>query len=146
MKCPHCDGVMAREARRHSTKIGTLTVIDTSGTVIVCQTCGVASLSQSELAGYERRAARHVLTVATHASGEVLKFARKALGLRQKDLALLLDTSEQQVSRWEHEQSLDRRLRLAMAALIDIAERNEIGLSELGTQRSRELEIVPRAS
>lgn len=55
-------------------------------------------------------------------------FARKALGLRQKDLAKLLDSNEQQVSRWEHERELDRRLRLALLALLYEAESPEEGL------------------
>jgi hypothetical protein len=84
MKCPNCDGEMIRKDRRHTTRIGAITVVDTSGMAETCKSCGTASLSEDELAGYERRAARLVLTVAKDAPGEALKFARKSLGLRQK--------------------------------------------------------------
>lgn len=86
-----------------------------------------------------------MLTTAEHVGGDVLKYGRKSLGLRQKDLATLLDTNEQQVSRWEHDAEIDRRLRLAMSALLDVALRNEDGLSEPAGNKSRTFEI-PRAS
>jgi DNA-binding transcriptional regulator YiaG len=125
--------------------IGGITVVDTSATAETCPKCGTASLSWAELGGYEYRAAHLMLTQAKHATGEALKYARKVLGLTQKELAVLLDTNEQQISRWEHEETVDRRLRLAMAELLDLSRRGERTLAELGTNASRRLEITPRA-
>jgi DNA-binding transcriptional regulator YiaG len=113
---------------------------------MTCRECGSVSLSQDELAAYERRTARLVLTTAHNVGGEALKFARKALGLRQREMADLLETSEQQVSRWEHQEEVDRRLRLAVAALLDVAERDQGGLADLGANESRTLEVVSKAS
>lgn len=132
---------MSRKGHEHTTKIGAFVVKDGTGMVMTCHNCGTLSLSQDELAGYERRAARLVLTTAEHVGGDVLKYARRSLGLRQKDLATLLDTNEQQVSRWEHDAELDRRLRLAVAALLEIALRGEAGLSELAANASQTLEV-----
>lgn len=119
---------------------------DSTAMVMTCPNCDTVSVSQDELAAYERRAAKLILTTAQHASGEVLKFARKSLGLRQKDLAELLGSNEQQVSRWEHEAQLDRRLRLAVVALLDVAERGEDALAELAANGSPKLSIVRAAS
>jgi len=143
--CHDCDIELVRKPLKHTTTIGKITVVDTSATAETCPNCGTASLSSAELGGYQVRAAHLVLTQAKHATGEALKYARQVLGLRQKDLAVLLDTNEQQISRWEHEEVLDRRLRLAMAELLDLSQRSGFSLPELGTNGSRQLEITPRA-
>jgi|SRR5688572_10268544 len=143
--CHECDIRLIRKPWKHTTTIGAITVVDTSATAEVCPKCGTASLSQDELGGYEHRAAHLVLTQARRATGEALLFARKALGLRQKDLAVLLDTNEQQISRWEHQDTVDRRLRLAMAELLDLSQRRGFNLPEIETNGSRRLEITPPA-
>lgn len=141
MKCPNCDGQMVEKPHVHQTQIGVVTVFEPNSTVMTCESCGTVSYSDAELSAYERRAARLVLTQASHVQGDVMKFARKALGLRQKDLATLLGTNEQQVSRWENSPEIDRRLRLAMAELLDISERDDDGLSTLAASNSNRLTI-----
>jgi len=143
--CHECDIKLVRGPWKHTTTIGKITVVDTSATAETCPQCGTASLSQDEAEGYQHRAAHLVLTQAKHATGEALKYARSILGLKQKELAVLLDTNEQQISRWEHEETIDRRLRLAVAELLDLSQRGERSLAELGTNGSRQLEITPRA-
>ena len=90
-----------------------------------CPSCGDVSLSGDELAGYERRAARLILTESERVGGNVLRYARAALGLRQRDLARILRRNEQQISRDEHAEDLPMDLRLAVAELLERAERGE---------------------
>jgi DNA-binding transcriptional regulator YiaG len=125
MKCPNCDSRMVRRAHEHKTRIGAVTVKDASKTAMTSTACGTVSLAQVELAGYERRAAALVLAAAERVGGDVVKFARKSLGLLQKDFAALLDSSEQQVSQWEHEPEVDRLLRFAVLGLLRLAETGE---------------------
>ncbi len=119
MKCFKCEGKLAARGYEHVTKIAGFTVTDGTGHVLVCEQCGEPSIGAVELAGYERRAAQQILMGAEKpVSGAVLKYARKALGLKQKEMAALLGTNEQQVSRWENEPEADRRLRLAVASIL----------------------------
>lgn len=123
MKCPDCGGKLARGVYVHVTKVAGFTVSDGTGQVLRCSECEGPVLSSKELGAYERRAALEILTAAKKpVSGAVLKFARKALGLRQKELAELLDSNEQQISRWENEPEIDRRLRLAVASLLGLTQ------------------------
>ena len=123
MNCPNCEGKMTRRAYQHVTKIAGFTVTDGTGHVLRCDQCEAPLLSSAEVAGYERRAAKQILMTAERpVSGAVLKYARKALVLRQKEMGALLATNEQQISRWEKEDELDRRLRLAVASLLAMAE------------------------
>ena len=123
MNCPNCGGKLTRRAYQHVTKIAGFTVTDGTGHMLRCDQCEAPLLSLAEVAGYERRAAKQILMTAERpVSGAVLKYARKALGLRQKQMADLLATNEQQISRWENDDEIDRRLRLAVASLLAMAE------------------------
>jgi DNA-binding transcriptional regulator YiaG len=66
----------------------------------VCQACGEEYTSSEDLGRLELTIARALLD-AGEASGEVFKFARKAMGLRAADLARLLSVTPETVSRWE---------------------------------------------
>jgi len=140
MKCPNCERQMAQRGYSHVTKVGGFTVTDGTGMVPFCAECGGASLSSADLSGYEMRAARLILTGSKEVSGEVLKFARKALGLRQKDLASVLRCNEQHLSRLEGAEKLDMNLRLAVAMLLDIALTGGTP-SEVGSSGEHKLEI-----
>lgn len=140
MKCPKCSERMARRGYKHVTKIGGYTVTDASGMVETCLACGEVSLSSEELAGYERRAARLMLTELASANGAVLRYARAALGLRQRDLAKILRRNDQQISRDEHADDLQMDLRLAVAELLERAERGE-SLDRVGASTGNSLEI-----
>jgi len=131
MNCPNCGGKMTRRGYQHVTKIAGFTVTDGSGHVLRCEACEQPLISSAEAAGYERRAAMQILMTAEKpVPGAVLKYARKALGLRQKEMAELLATNEPQISRWENEPEIDRRLRLAVAGLLAMAQ-SGVGVDEV---------------
>jgi hypothetical protein len=140
MKCPNCNERMTRRGYEHVTRVGGYTVTDGSAMVETCPNCGEVSLSSAELAGYERRAARLILTEGKRVNGAVLKYARKALGLRQKDLAAVIQRNEQQLSRDENADDLPLDLRLAVAELLSRAERGE-RLDLVGANPARTLKI-----
>ncbi len=70
---------------------------------------GHHTVGQAELEESERRAALVTLTELNAPSGAVLRFARKAMGLRQVDLARALGTSAETVCRWESNQHIAGR-------------------------------------
>lgn len=81
-------------------------------------------LSLRQLAGYQRRAARTILQDVQNVEPEVLRYARKALGLTQADLGALLGVSAETVSRWESgAEPFKPAIQLALAGLLDTAER-----------------------
>lgn len=66
----------------------------------VCEACGEEYVAGEDLGRFERTIARTLLD-AGEASGEAFKFARKAMGLREVDLAQVLGVTPETVSRWE---------------------------------------------
>lgn len=140
MKCPNCNEQLTRQGYEHVTRVGGYTVSDATGMIQACPACGEVSLSSDELSGYERRAARLIMAESKRVGGAVLKFARKALGLRQRDLALILRRNEQQISRDENSEDLPMDLRLAVAELLDRAERGE-RLDLVGASTEKTLHI-----
>lgn len=62
---------------------------------------GSWGMRSEDLGRLELEAAIAVLTQAGSINGDELKFARKAMDLRQPDLAALLDVTTETVSRWE---------------------------------------------
>jgi hypothetical protein len=141
MKCPNCNERMVRRGYEHVTKVGGFTVTDGTGMVDTCPSCGVVSLSSEELAGYERRAARLILTEGARVGGAVLRYARSALGLRQKDLAAILRRNAEHMSRLEREDELPMDLRLAVAELLNRADRGE-PLDRVGASTGRKLTVA----
>ena len=113
---------LTRKGYAHVTQVGGHRVVD--GSAMVRQdAAGNVILSHEELAGYERRAARVALQELKSVDGKVLKFARKALELRQVDLAELLDYRAEQISRWENSiEGIPRAVQLAVAELLCIVE------------------------
>jgi len=140
MKCPKCSQRMTRRAYEHVTRVGGYTVTDASGMIETCVECGEGSLTSDELAGYERRAARLILTEGVRVGGAVLRYARAALGLRQRDLARILRRNDQQISRDEHSEDLPMDLRLAVAELIERVQRGE-SLDRVGASEGNTLQI-----
>lgn len=143
MKCSNCQEKMVLRGYEHMTKVGGFSVTDGTGQVLSCPGCGTVTLSGKQLAGYERRAAIEILRGAQKpVSGEVLKFARKALSLRQKDLAARLDCNEQQLSRWEQSEAIEMWLRLAMVALLELDQNaGTAGINQVGTQPGSKFEV-----
>lgn len=143
-KCPECGTTMRQRCFEHVTKVGSLRVIDKTAALPVCDFCGTAIISDDQMEAYELNAVRVVLQEAENIDGTVMRFARKALGMTQKELAKCLETNDTQVSRWESEPQVSRRIRLALLALVELSIAGG-SLCELATNRSENLE-VKRAS
>lgn len=89
-------------------------------------------LSLKQLAGYERRAVRTVLREVREVEPEVLRYARRAMGLTQAQLADLLSVTSETISRWETgAEAYKPAVPLALATLLDIFERVGGELGEL---------------
>lgn len=139
MNCPICDASMTMKPHLHETRVGRRLVTDGSAVALQCEKCGTVDLAEDQLAGYERRAARIVLLEASQVGGPEIRFARKALGLRQADLAEALGCNAQQISRYENDDAAEMWLRLAIVALLDRVERGE-SLDNLGKE-TRDLRL-----
>ena len=97
------------------TKVGRYRVEDTR------QQEGELSLKQ--LARSQRRAARTVLRSVRDVEPEVLRYARRAMGFTQAELAGVLGVKAETVSRWETgADAYKPTVPLALAALIDMFE------------------------
>lgn len=119
-RCESCDIPMHVRGYKHVEQVGNVKVTDGTGLAPQCQKCGKVSLLLSDLAGYERRAAALVLRDGKHVDGSVIKYARKALGLRQTELAFLLQCTPETISRWENGANpMKRAEQLAIVALLD---------------------------
>lgn len=99
--CYDCGGRTAPRLYRHTTRIAGVDVVDTGRPVPTCLDCGAVSMSLATLASFERRAAELVFRTGSTITGETMRFARKALGLMQSQLADLLGCATETVSRWE---------------------------------------------
>jgi DNA-binding transcriptional regulator YiaG len=122
---------------KHVEQVGNVRVIDSTSSAWQCQKCDECDMSLEELAGYERRATALVLRDGNHVNGSVIKSARKALGVRQIDLAVLLGCEPETVSRWETgARVMPRAEQFALVALLDGVEHGTIDLkSELRVSR-----------
>jgi DNA-binding transcriptional regulator YiaG len=123
--CPDCSrGTLRRRTVDHVENVGKVKVRDTTAFALVCDECGDYDLAANDLAAYQRRAAAIVLRDGRFVKGAVVRYARKALGLRQVDLAVLLHKSAENISRWETgDIEIPRAEQLAVMACLDAAER-----------------------
>lgn len=97
--------------------------VEDGSAMVVQNDDGTVELSLGDLARYELRAAKIVMMDVPQVSGEALRFARRAMGLRQADLALLLGVDVGTISRWENgAEPFKRSIQLALAGLIDVVE------------------------
>jgi putative zinc finger/helix-turn-helix YgiT family protein len=99
MKCPKCGTRTKRIKAEHSLSVSG---VELRGEVIddTCPACGYATMAASELERFELNAAA---ALASHGvcTGEAFRFIRKALGMRAADVAEVLGTTPETVSRWE---------------------------------------------
>jgi len=139
---------MALRAYAHTEKVGKYKVNDATGHAMQCRKCGDVELTLNELAGYQRRAAALVLREAADVDGAMVKYARKALGMKQTELAERIGCAAETVSRWETGALLIARPeQLAIVAILDGVELAG-GLDayleqEQSARTSRTLEVVP---
>lgn len=125
-KCAECGTAMIRRAHERTTNVAGVKVTDKTALAFECPNCGEYELSLDELRGYELRAAALVLRDGTRVTpdnvGAIVRFARKAMGLKQVVLAGLLDVTSQTVSRWETgAEPVAKTTQLAILALLDLS-------------------------
>jgi DNA-binding transcriptional regulator YiaG len=120
--CRECGGKLVVRAGAVEIDVAGYRVKDPSIRVPVCEKCHWYEMGQLDLEESERRAAIVVLNEIDGPSGHVLKFARKAMGLRQADLARALGSSPETVCRWEANEHIDRQVSLAVAQLLTMYE------------------------
>lgn len=97
--CPKCGA----ELRHHIEHVGRHSISDPTVPHRECGECGWGSeMSLQELAAFERRAARVILIDVAEPDVAVYRYARKSLGLKQSELAVLLGVAPETVSRWEN--------------------------------------------
>lgn len=146
--CPSCGEPMALLGYTHVEDVGGVLVKDATSLAWQCKSCDLTDLSLEDLAGYERRAAALVLRDGTRVDGKVVRDARKALDLRQVDLASLLGCEPETLSRWEsNARPMPRAEQLALVALLDDVEcfGNDIrSLLDKKTRQVAVLEVKPR--
>jgi ribosome-binding protein aMBF1 (putative translation factor) len=131
-RCNECGGMMDTAAKEILTSVGPYTVRDGSSFVLACDACGTVDMSMHEAALYELRAARTVLQDLPRIPGEVMRFARRAMGLRQEDLGTFLGLDRATVSRLETGESpITRQTQLAMLALVKVALDGPDALSDM---------------
>lgn len=124
-RCPICEAGSVRPAgpviEMH---VAGITVRDGTGIVDQCSACGETFVTADALRGYEVRAASVVLREAPdRVSGAVLRYARKALGLRQTELAALLGKNVATISDWESSTLVDATVRTSILWFLDEAQR-----------------------
>jgi DNA-binding transcriptional regulator YiaG len=105
MKCHECNA--DRLERRNvelRTRVGDYVIVDRSVRRPVCAACGTFTIPAATLENVELRAALVAFTEAPRVTGSMIRFARKALGMKQGDLAQRIGTTVESVSRWEREE------------------------------------------
>ena len=130
----------------HTTKVGRFTVKDGgAATHYKRSSDGHRVLSAEQISSLERRAAIAVLHEIELVSGVELKFARKALCLRQPELAEQLGVTVETVSRWENnKEAFKRPIQLALLALLEEVERG--GSLHAPRQVQNERDFIVRVS
>lgn len=120
--CPECGEILVVRGYKHSQLVGPYMVTDESTSAPLCPAGHGPLLTYEQLVGYERRAVKLLLQSGAGKTGAVMRFARKTLGLKQTELAGLLDVAPETVSRWETEANpAPHTTQLALAALVDLA-------------------------
>jgi hypothetical protein len=117
----------------------------------VCKDCDTTEIPAEAVQWCERRAAAVVLREGGEPTGAVLRYARKALDLRQTDLAALLGCASETVSRWEHDKEpASRAVRGALVGFLEGAAMGVLDLAQAlaeargtGVNAPAELEVRP---
>ncbi len=120
MKCLSCEqGSVRHRAIPIVTEVGGHTVKDESLRGLICDACGSYTLEAEQMQKAELRAAITFLRDLKSINGEILRFARKALGLTQAELGKRLHREPETISRWENNaRPMEDWVQLSMAALV----------------------------
>ncbi|MEY4551325.1 MAG: Antitoxin component of bacterial toxin-antitoxin system, MqsA [Pseudomonadota bacterium] len=130
----------------HTTRVGRYTVLDT-GHATEKLFDGSPAITSEELGRLERRAALTVLSEVDAIDGRELKFARKALGLTQAELAQHLGVAMETVCRWETgKEEFKRQTQLAVLRLLEQVERHGEGVLRTPARTRVELTLRAKAS
>jgi DNA-binding transcriptional regulator YiaG len=149
-KCGTCGGRMVPRGYEHMEKVGKYKVKDVTSFAMRCteEKCGEVELTLSQLAGYQRRAAAVVLREAPEVDGSVVKYARRALGMKQADLADHIGCAAETLSRWETGSlKIPRAEQLAIVAVLDgveLAGGLDAYLAQDHARPSKTFEVSPR--
>jgi transcriptional regulator with XRE-family HTH domain len=115
-----CGGEMREQTYVHVEQVGAFKVKDGTMQLPQCEKCGNVEITLDELAGYQRRAAAAALREAPKVDGAMVKYARRALGFKQTELAELLGCASETLSRWETDTApIPRAEQLAIVAILD---------------------------
>jgi DNA-binding transcriptional regulator YiaG len=101
-QCRECGGELAFHGYKHTEKVGRWTVTDTSSMAWQCMRCQLPQLTLDDLQGYQLRAVKTALCSGKF-EGSVVRYARKALGLTQKEIGTVIGYQHETVSRWEND-------------------------------------------
>ncbi len=100
MKCIKCGhGKLKRASEKQRIVVAKILFVSELP-VTLCPKCGESYVAHDVLAGFERGVARR-LAEKGPATGETFRFMRKAIGLPAKEVASLLSTAPETVSRWK---------------------------------------------
>jgi DNA-binding XRE family transcriptional regulator len=144
-RCRECGGETALHSYKHTEKVGPWTVTDGSAMQWQCLACGAPQLSLDDLQTYQLRAAKTALCQGK-TEGGVFRYARKVLGLTQKELGVVIDRKHETISRWENGESDEEEApRAATAALVGVICRVIEGeLPEEMVQAARTMRETPQ--
>jgi transcriptional regulator with XRE-family HTH domain len=121
-ECKRCGGTIELREYRHVTVIDGHEVGDSSQLISRCNACGHFRLTIGDVERYERRAAALVLRSLERASGPAARYARRALGVTQEQLAQLIGYASETISRVENGHlDVERSYQLSLVALLDTA-------------------------
>ncbi len=122
-KCEECGATGTVRIGTHEVrvKVAERTVRSTLCSFPKCEACGDYEIESQQLEELERRAALAVLRDCKEVSGAVLKYARKALGLTQKDLGVALGIVAETISRIENDHERPAMYAHALAGLLERA-------------------------
>jgi DNA-binding XRE family transcriptional regulator len=117
--CVHCGEEATRQQYVHTEEFAGVKVSDPRVQTYICTVCGQPEMTLDLMAKLQRNAASIALRDLSAVKGGVLKYARKAAGLRQVDLGKLLNLAAETISRAETSSgNIDRTLQMAMLGIL----------------------------
>lgn len=143
-RCPSCKGKEFQELRQKDEREVAGYTFGAELKVYQCLSCPESLFALSEVGKFDLEIAGWLARQGV-LSGEAFRFMRKAIGLRAKEVAQLLDLTPETVSRWEKERRLpDRKAMMVMGTLVlDRLNGEDITLKRLRTLGSSPQENAP---